>query len=548
MTNLEKYLYQLRRIEEHRSKDAEKEIRKIYKQLLKEINSYLADIYLNYSEDDMLSFGNLAKVGMDARFLEEVEQRINGISPQVAKIINDTVTQSYEACYDGMRNAVVKAAGSRELLKTALSTVAVVTPEVIRAAVNNPVSGLTLKDTLEKHRKEIIYDIKRNIGVGLSNGDRFTTMAKRISQSLDSDYNKSIRIVRTEAHRIREAGFHDAATSIHETLQQGNSGYVMAKTWKTMDDERVRPNTVYKTKKGWKKGKKSKYNHEKMDGVTIPQGQEFEFPSGAKGKAPGQTGVAGEDINCRCYLSYDLVEVGVLRESKNGKKEMVDSNVADLTKIRMSQNSEIEWPPKGMVISSEQYKELRDYAEEKGIKLRGFKKSDVDIDLAREFIDDTAKMLDKYPELRGISKEFFTLELSHSMKQNDFAETNPGVIHIIKLNVDAMRSKTKLAEEYKKLADKGWFVKGTDYHSIIYHEMGHIRGDKYKIDGLQVAKRIFPNNNKEELRDYLEKNLSQYSVSQLDGSEIISEVFSAYSQGIKSEFVLKFIKICDILW
>ena len=317
MTNLEKYLYQLRRIEEHRSKGAEKEIRKIYKQLLKDINSYLADIYLNYSEDDMLTFGNLAKVGMDARFLEEVEQRINGISPQVAKTINDTVTQSYEACYDGMRNAVVKAAGSRELLRTALSTVAAVTPEVIRAAVNNPVSGLTLKDTLEKHRKEIIYDIKRNIGVGLSNGDRFTTMAKRISQSLDSDYNKSIRIVRTEAHRIREAGFHDAATSIHETLQQGNSGYVMAKTWKTMDDERVRPNTVYKTKKGWKKGKKSKYNHEKMDGITIPQDQEFELPSGSKGKAPGQIGVAGEDINCRCYLSYDLVEVGILYKGKN---------------------------------------------------------------------------------------------------------------------------------------------------------------------------------------------------------------------------------------
>lgn len=322
MTNLEKYLHQLRRIEEHRSKGAEKEIRRLYKQVLKDLNSFLTNIYIHYSEDDMLTFGNLAKAGMDARFLEEVEQRINGISSNVAKTIHDTVEQTYEACYDGMRNAVVKAAGNRELLKTALSTVAAVTPDVIRAAVNNPISGLTLNDTLEKHRKEIIYDIKRNIGVGLSNGDRFTTMAKRISQSVDADYNKAIRIVRTEAHRVREAGFHDSATAINDTLKQGESGYVMAKTWKTMKDERVRPNTVYKTKKGWKKGRKSKYNHEKMDGVTIPVEEEFKLPSGAKGKAPSQTGVAGEDINCRCYLSYGLVEVGVL--GKGQKKLMLD--------------------------------------------------------------------------------------------------------------------------------------------------------------------------------------------------------------------------------
>lgn len=325
MTNLEKYLYQLRRIEEHREVAAEKEIRKIYKELLKELNSYLAEIYIHYNENDMLNYGNLAKAGMDARFLEEVEQRINGITPKVSTFINNTVTLTYEACYDGMRNAVVKAAGNRELLKQAFSTVTAVTPDVIKRAVENPVSGLTLKDTLEKHRKEIIYDIKRNIGVGLTNGDRYSTMAKRISESVDGDYKKAIRIVRTETHRVRESGFNDAATAINDTLKQGKSGYVMAKTWKTMKDERVRPNTVYKTKSGWKKGKNSKYNHEKMDGVTIAQDDLFELPSGATCKAPSQTGVAGEDINCRCYVSYDLVLASELTKVKDGKKTIEEA-------------------------------------------------------------------------------------------------------------------------------------------------------------------------------------------------------------------------------
>lgn len=315
MTKLEKYLYQLRRIEEHRSEAAEKEIRKIYKELLKELNSFLGNIYATYSEDDMLDYSMLARAGMDARFMEEVEQKISGISPKVASEIQNTVDLTYEACYDGMVNAVTKAAGDRVLLQEAFKTVKAVTPDVIRAAVQNPISGLTLKDTLEKHRKDIIYDIKRNIGVGLSNGDRFSTMAKRISESLDGDYTKSVRIVRTEAHRVRETGFNDAASNINEALKNGKSGYVMAKTWHTMKDNRVRPS----------KQKRAKYNHIKMEGVTIPQDELFELPSGAKCKAPSQTGVAGEDINCRCYLSYDLVLASELTKVKDGTKTIEEA-------------------------------------------------------------------------------------------------------------------------------------------------------------------------------------------------------------------------------
>lgn len=322
MTKLEKYLYQLRRIEEHRGVAAEKEIRKIYKEIHKEIKGYIADIYSKYSVDDALTYGDLARIGMDARFLEEVEQRINGITPRVAKEINNTVTASYEACYNGMVSAVSKAAGNRELLLHAFATVAAVTPDIIRQAVNNPVAGLTLKDTLEKHRKEIIYDIKKNIGVGLSNGDRFSTMARRISESLDGDYKKAVRIVRTEAHRVRESGYNDAATDLNNALKQGTSGYVMAKTWRTMKDERVRPAKA--------KGKAQQYNHIKMDGVTIPQDALFELPSGAKCMCPSQTGVAGEDINCRCYVSYSLVRASDLKGYNKGKDKPAQPSDIDM--------------------------------------------------------------------------------------------------------------------------------------------------------------------------------------------------------------------------
>lgn len=292
--DLDRLLVQIRRIEEHREKGAEAEIRKTYQALLQDLRHYLADEYTRYAEDDQLTYEILQRHGAYARFLEEMEQKINDISPEIRRSIRSTVEQTYEYTYNGMVESVKKV-----VMNPAIAAgLKACTPDVIRRAVENPVSKLTLNDRLEKHRKEIVYDIKQNITVGLMNGDRYTTMANRIKQSVDGDYKKAIRIARTETHRVREAGNIDAAVSVNGALKDSTTGLKMVKTWRTMKDERVRPAKA--------KGRNRQYNHRKMDGVTVPVDEEFVLPSGAKTKAPGQSGVAGEDINCRCYLSYGL--------------------------------------------------------------------------------------------------------------------------------------------------------------------------------------------------------------------------------------------------
>lgn len=293
---LEELLVQVRRIEKNREAGAEEKIRKAYQSLLKKLEHFLADEYAKLAEEDRLTYEILQKNSRYANFLEMVEKHINTMTPLVADTIQKTVKQTYKAVYDGMVDAVKKAGNLHENLKGLKAC----TPEVLKRAVENPVFGLTLKDTLEKHRKDVIYDIKQQIGVGLSNGDRFSTMAKRIQKTLEGDYEKAIRIVRTETHRVREAGNQDAAEEVNQALKKATSSNIMIKTWKTMKDERVRPSG---------KVKRRKYNHRKMDGVTIPVEKEFTLPSGAKTKAPGLSGIAGEDINCRCYLSYSLQKV-----------------------------------------------------------------------------------------------------------------------------------------------------------------------------------------------------------------------------------------------
>ena len=299
-SELDKLLNQVRKIEAHREAGAEKEIRKMYKALMKDLKQFIGYQYAELAKDGKLTYEILQQKGEFARFLEEVERRVNEINPALSKEITNLVNDTYKLSYDGMVKAVEKSSTSVQLKKE-LKGLTAATPEIIKRAVENPVAGLTLKDTLEKNRTQIIYDIKRNIGVGLANGDRIDTMAKRISQSLDSDYKKAIRIVRTESHRVQEGGFFDAAKEIDDTLRDGVSGVRMVKTWKTMKDARVRTGEA---------------DHAKMEGVTVLANETFKLSDGSKTDCPGHSGVAAQDVNCRCYISYDLKEFKARKKKK----------------------------------------------------------------------------------------------------------------------------------------------------------------------------------------------------------------------------------------
>lgn len=302
--SLEYYLAQARRIAEHREAGAEKQIRRLYKAMLKDLQTFISDTYVQYAKDDKLTYAMLQEAGYNARFLEEIEQRLNISTPKTARELRQLVEETYDAAYKAMVDGVARAASG---LETEFAESIAITPEQVKRAVENPVSGLTLSDTLEKNRREIIYSIKRTVGVGLMNGDRYTTMARRISEQVDGDYKKAIRIARTETHRVREAGNHDAAQYVDKELQKGTTGRRMCKTWKTMKDERVRPQRRRKGKKGWSTKMGRGPNHMILDGQTVLADEDFDLQDGHTAPVPGMSGVAGHDINCRCYVSYEML-------------------------------------------------------------------------------------------------------------------------------------------------------------------------------------------------------------------------------------------------
>lgn len=305
--DLEYYLAQARRIAEHREAGAEKAIRKEFRELLKSLKSYIADVHEQYAADDgSLSYADLQKAGYDARFLEEIESRISVATPKVARelhqLVNDTYELSYKSMVEGV-DKVLAGAGIDDVFSNAVA----ITPEQIMKVVKNPI----MEVALEKNHRDIVYDIKQAVAVGLMNGDRYATVARKISVALDKEngpYKNAMRIARTEAHRVREAGNMDAAQSVDKEMQGTSTGLRMVKTWRTMKDERVRPQSRRRSKKGgWTSKMGNGPNHMKLEGQTVLADEPFDLLDGNKADAPGQSGVAGHDINCRCYVSYDMM-------------------------------------------------------------------------------------------------------------------------------------------------------------------------------------------------------------------------------------------------
>lgn len=316
MASLSELLYEVRRIAESRQILTEEKIQSIYRSLMDELYSYIGKNYTKYADaDGRLYLSYLDAQNKRATFLREIIKNVDEISPDIKKEITSLINDTYKESYTGMVEAVKSAKTSKKFAELVKDIE--VNPDVLNQAMKNNISKLTLNPVLEKHRNEIIYQIQQTLNIGLMQGDRYETMAKRISERVGVSYSKAMNITRTESHRNVESGFMDCAEELQSKMK-GDNSLIYAVTWRTMKDERVRPNQRRKTKHGWKivKGKGSA-NHQQMEGVTIKVGELFDLGNGIKTKAPGQSGDAANDCRCRCFLEYNLMTVEEFAKATN---------------------------------------------------------------------------------------------------------------------------------------------------------------------------------------------------------------------------------------
>lgn len=281
MSNLNKSSELINKLINRLIKGADKVIAKLYANTLNEIRKELTKIYEKYEVDGKLTYTEMAKYDRLTKLIKQIDHLLRVNYNSLKKVIYEVLGESYQEGY----YLTAWAVETDTLSKLAYTAIAA---ETIMAMIENPISGLSLSERLEKNRKEIIYTIQQEVTQGLVQGETYGTMMKRLKTSLEGDTTKAMRIVRTEAHRAVETSKLDSATHANK------NGVVMMKEWNSVQDERVRH-----TKKA---------NHRTLNGDKIPVTEDF-VQGLVRGKGPSLMGSASHDINCRCFLTYSVERV-----------------------------------------------------------------------------------------------------------------------------------------------------------------------------------------------------------------------------------------------
>ncbi|MBK5244301.1 MAG: hypothetical protein JJE18_04620 [Eubacteriaceae bacterium] len=243
-----------------------------YKKSWQEILKEISKIYQNdWVFEDFMKFGR-----KDA-YDKKIEKVITDLYKSNNKIIIDTLTAEY----------VEKSAFQIKVLNEQSGLILIQKKFDVKTAINKPNGGVYWFDRLGKNRNDTLYSLSNAIQIGLHNGDSYSTTTKKLQDLFGEDLIKNDLIARTETKRVISTAQTDVCDAVSDKVE-------MVKTWRTMQDGRVRAGT-----------KRSKGNHVKMNGKTIPYDQDFITSMGSKGKAPHQlTGPksAWDECNCRCIL------------------------------------------------------------------------------------------------------------------------------------------------------------------------------------------------------------------------------------------------------
>lgn len=242
-----------------------------YKAAYRQLRNKLQKIYADYENEDgiKLTRDELRKLDVNtAKIMAEMyKKNEKAVQNTLESILNtsyksvNTITSKYDI------EAVARKIDANNIIK-------------------KQVAGHIWTERIKKYGNDFIYDVHGIIHQGIDNGDTYTTTARKLKERFGKDIGNTMRIARTESVRVLE----DSKYQAFEDLANNDSVQVF-KIWHTMGDEAVRD------------------THDAMEGVKVAYDEDFILPSGARCQYPKGTGVAAEDINCRCYVEY-LTEIG----------------------------------------------------------------------------------------------------------------------------------------------------------------------------------------------------------------------------------------------
>lgn len=249
----------------------EKQIIHAYRNALEAIKKKIADMYEDYGEKvtygEMNAYNRLAV--LEGKIAEQLKELTGENIKLTRKSIKESFTESYYRTGEAMETGFNVKLGFGQL-----------NPDVISAAILNPLDRIKWPDRLKDHVNKLNQSIQEEISQGLIEGKGYAKIARGITKRTKICNHKAITISRTESGRAQSSArvlaFEKSETAANRL------GVKTARVWVATNDGRTRD------------------SHTSMDGQEANEKGKFVLPSGVETAGPRLSGIAKEDINCRC--------------------------------------------------------------------------------------------------------------------------------------------------------------------------------------------------------------------------------------------------------
>lgn len=263
-----------------------------YKRALIEVRSLLAELYAKYGDNpryqDLLKFNRLTALETQIKFV--LDKAGVKFKTENKKAIKETFTNSYYQ--SGF--AFEKSTGMNLGFYT-------ISEKKVEAAILNKADRITWINRATEHGKKMNQQIREKIAQGLIQGKGYSNIASEIKGVIEKTTGQLIRVIQTETHRVQSEGNLEAFNRVKEFGDE--LGFETKKIWVATLDSKTRP------------------THQELDGQPANEKGLFETSDGATAEAPGLFGIAEEDINCRCTISYEIdgMTPTMRRDNESGK-------------------------------------------------------------------------------------------------------------------------------------------------------------------------------------------------------------------------------------
>lgn len=272
----------------------ESELKKNYQKSLDEIRLQIAKYFEKYGDGvtlvDSTIYNRLTNLEL------QIAEQLKELHKESSKTISNSIKYVYTDSY--YRTGFVLETNVASKMAFGL-----LSPAVIQASILNQLDRIKWTDRSKEQIQVLNKKIKEEISQGLIQGKGYVKVAKAIKDKFEISTANATRIVRTESHRAQNAGklsAFDKATKASESI-----GIGIRKVWIATLDLKTRD------------------SHRSMDGQLADENGIFTLPSGATTEGPGLSGIAEEDINCRCGLRTEIEGVSQKYRLDNISKELI---------------------------------------------------------------------------------------------------------------------------------------------------------------------------------------------------------------------------------